>query len=201
MKTFNLKGQWMEYRLNGKEKFILNGEQTDMDIADFWRWHFCDRFDLQDKMAEYIVAKALGKKSADNIGSWTLFDIMYRNKRIEVKETSYYHSWQSDEEPKSKARNFRIAKAYSEYKDAASSYERQNDIYVFCLNTGSTREDSDPLQLEYWEFYIIPTKTINEVCGEAKTISLSRVRKLAKGVAYREIKGTVDKLIRDDNEK
>lgn len=185
----------MDYRLIGNEKFTLNDEELDLSILDFWRWHFCDRFDLQDKMAEYIVAKALGLEEAYNIGEWTLFDILYRDKRIEVKETSYYHSWQSDEEPKSVRRSFGITKAHSEQQNPKSSFERQNDIYVFCLNTGNTKADSDPLKLENWEFYIIPTSVINEECGDAKSVSLSRIRKMTDKVGYTDIRKTIDSII------
>jgi len=50
----------MDYRLTGDEMFSYKGNTTDMNILDFWRWHFCERFDLLDKIAEYIVAKSLG---------------------------------------------------------------------------------------------------------------------------------------------
>lgn len=183
------------YKLTGNESFILNDKDTEMNILDFWRWHFCDRFDLQDKIAEYIVAKALGLSEADNTGTWTLFDIYYRGKRIEVKETSYYHSWQSDEEPKSNVRNFGINKAYSVYQDSSSKYERQNDIYVFCLNTGMTKSESNPLNLNNWEFYIVKTSVINAECNDSKTISLSRVRKLSKMFSYEMIKNEIDSII------
>ena len=43
------------YRLLGEEIFTNDGLPTEMNVLDFWRWHFCDRFDLQDKIAEYIV--------------------------------------------------------------------------------------------------------------------------------------------------
>ena len=185
----------MDYRLTGKEHFTLDGKNTEMDIIDFWRWHFCERFDLQEKFAEYIVAKALGLSKADNVGVWTLFDILYRNTRIEIKETSYMHAWQTDEEKKSDARTFGITKAYSRYKDKESKYERQNDIYVFCLNTGKTRAESDPLVLEHWEFYIVPTDIINEKCGDAKSVNLSRLRKLAEPVGYGDIKSRIDSII------
>ena len=184
-----------DYELCGNEYFSFNGASTDMSVVDFWQWHFCDRFDLQDKIAEFIVAKALGLDAADNVGLWTLFDILYRDKRIEVKETSYYHSWQTDDEPKSQSRSFGITKAYSEYKNPNSTYERQNDIYVFVLNTGYTREESDPLKLEHWEFYVVPTEIINRECGDAKSIGLPRLRKLAEPVDYNRLKDTIDSCI------
>lgn len=191
----------IDYKLKGDEKFTIDGKPTEMNVLDFWRFHYCERFDLQDKIAEYIVAKALGNDEAINTKMWTLFDILYRNTRVEVKETSYYHAWQSDEEPKSDARVFSITKAYSEYKDANSAYERQNDIYVFCLNTGKNKEESDPLVLEHWEFYVVPTFLINRECADAKKISLGRVRKLARKIGYGELKSEIDRIINEVLEK
>lgn len=183
--------------LQGDERFSFNGEQTEMSILDYWRWLYSDIYDLKDTIAEYIVAKALGKDAPDNVGNWTLFDISYRGLRLEVKETSYFHSWQTDEEPKSKQRVFSIGKAYSEYGDNTSEYARQNDIYIFCLSTGETRESSNPLKLENWEFYVLPTYVINEECKDGKTISLSRVRKLTDKVNYTELKEKIDKCVDD----
>lgn len=185
----------MDYKLKGDEKFVLNGHPTDMDILDFWRFRYSERFDLQDTIAEYIVSKALGIDKATNIEMWTLFDILYRGKRIEIKETSYFHAWQSDEEPKSNTRVFSITKAYGKYKDSSSVFERQNDIYVFCLNMGKTRETSDPLVLEHWEFYVVPTSLINKECGDGKSVSLGRLRKMVKPVGYGELKTAVDRIV------
>lgn len=182
-------------KLSGKEEFSYNGKNTGLNIYEYWQWHYSDIYALHDSIAEYIVAKALGCTEPHNTGSWTLYDIEYRKLRIEVKETSYFHSWQTDEEPKSKQRNFGINKAYSEYQDNTSTFERQNDIYIFCLNTGETRKESNPLQLEHWEFYVVPTRVINEECGNAKTVSLSRVRKMAGNVDYIHLKEHVDEII------
>lgn len=184
-----------ERQLVGDELFTLKGVETDLSILEFWRWHFSKIYDLQSKFAEYIVGKALGLTEAQNDENWTLFDMMYKGKRIEVKETSYYHAWQTDEEPKSKRRVFGITKAYDKYKDSTSSLNRQNDIYIFCLNTGETRETSYPLELDNWKFYVISTEMINKECGDAKTVSLSRLKKFAKSVEYSELKATVDELI------
>ena len=183
------------FGLKGNEEFTYYDQKTEMNISDFWRWHYSDVYDLQDKIAEYVVAKALGCSEPYNVGTWTLFDILYRGYRIEVKETSYYHSWQTDEETKSRQRIFGITKAYSEYQNNKSIFERQNDIYVFCLNTGDTKNDSNPLKLENWEFYIIPTAIIDKECGNGKTISLSKVRKLAEKLQYDEIKKRIDEII------
>ena len=179
----------------GNECFTLKGKDTDLTMLEFWRWHFSEIFDLQGKIAEYIVGKALDLKEAQNVGIWTLFDIMYRGKRIEVKETSYYHAWQTDEERKSEQRVFGITKAYDDYTKKDSLLRRQNDIYIFCLNTGKTKSTSNPLELSNWKFYVISTNTINEKCGDNKSITLSKVEKLAKETDFSTLKSTVDDLV------
>ena len=195
--AYYYKGTKEDGFLSGEEPFSFENKETGMSIRDFWKWHFSDIYDLQEKIAEFIVAKALGRTKPDNAGSWTLFDIAYEGKRIEVKETSYYHSWQTDEEHKSEQRTFKINKAYSVYGDNTSELARQNDIYVFCLNTGDTKASSNPLQLEHWEFYVIPTAVIDRECGDGKTISLSRVRKMTEKVDYMHLKEKIDKTIAD----
>lgn len=185
--------------LLGSEPFKYNDKTTGITMLDFWRFQFSNVWDMQDQIAEFIVAQALGQSKPYNKNGWTLWDITYKGKRIEVKETAYYHSWRSDGKVSSH-RTFNITKAYSRYKDSSSDYKRQNDIYVFCLNIGEKREDSDPLNLNNWRFWVIPTATINQTCGDNKTISLGRIQKitgLEKGIGFCEIKNTIDSLLND----
>ena len=62
--------------------------------------------------------------------------------------------------------------------------------------------------LEHWEFYVIPTSVINQECGDNKSISLSKVKKLLKkisgsdaGLPFGKVKEVVDKAIDDMNER
>ena len=184
--------------MTGKEIFTLNGESVDFDFLDFWRFHYSNIYDLQDKIAEFIVSKALGISAAQNDQYWTLWDVSYRDKRIEVKETSYYHSF-NQEGRVSKQRVFGITKANGSYdpdKSGNNEFCRQNDVYVFCLNTGDTRESSNPLNLNNWEFYIVPTAVINEKCGDNKTISLGRIKSMGfSAKRYDEIRAEIDNII------
>lgn len=188
----------IKIEVNEKMRFVFNDNDTGLTLLEFWKFRYCNIFDLQEAIAEFIVAKALGKEKADNLEYWTLYDIDYRGKRVEVKETSYYHPW-NENRPISTARYFGITKANSNYddKEHENRYERQNDVYVFCLNTGFTAEESYPLNLNNWEFYIVPTKTINEKCGDNKTISLVKLKKLGiEPKRYDEIKTTIDSFIK-----
>lgn len=178
----------------GSETFILAGQPIGFSVIDFWRFQFSNLWDMQDQIAEFIVARALGQTEPYNKNGWTLWDINYKGRRIEVKETAYYHSWRSDGKV-SAQRTFGITKAYSRYKDPTSEFKRQSDIYVFCLNTGESKESSNPLYLENWRFWIVPTETINHACSDNKTITLSRLQKLTNlknGFGYDEIKTVVD---------
>lgn len=184
--------------MTGKEKFIFDGADLHFDYEDFWKFHYSNIYDQQDKIAEFIVSRALGICEAQNDQYWTLWDISYRSKRVEVKETSYYHSF-NQEGHVSKQRNFGITMANGSYdpsKSGNTEFCRQNDIYVFCLNTGNTKETSNPLNLNNWEFYIVPTAFINEHCGNNKTISLGRIKSFGFAAKrYDELKKEIDSII------
>lgn len=180
--------------LTGSEPFTVSGQPMNYSVIDFWQFQFSNIWDMQDQIAEFIVAKALGLEKPHNKNGWTLWDITYKGKRIEVKATAYYHSWRSDGKVSTR-RSFGITQAYSHYKDSASEFCRQNDIYVFCLNTGETKEESNPLALDNWRFWVVPTDTINSTCGNNKTITLTRLQKLTRlknGIDYNQIRAVVD---------
>lgn len=181
-------------------KFIFNDENLSFGILELWKSKYSNIYNMQEVIAEFLVEKALGIDKAQNTDYWTLYDILYRNYRIEIKETSYYHPWNKNGIV-SKYRRFEITKANSNYdiKDCENKFERQNDIYIFCLNTGNTKEESNPMNLNNWEFYIIPTSVINEKCGNNKTITLGKVRKLTDKITYDKIKEKIDNMIDNFN--
>ena len=184
-------------KMTGKEKFELDGKSLGFDFKDFWEFQYSNIYNMQETIAEFLVAKALGLDDSYNTGYWTLFDVFYRDTRIEVKQTSYYHPWNEGGKV-SQIRTFGITKANSNYEGngGENKYERQNDIYIFCLNTGDTKETSYPLNLNNWEFYIVPTAFINEHCGNNKTISLNRIRNFGfRAFRFDEIKAEVDRII------
>lgn len=182
----------------GDEKFLLEGQELDFDFSDFWKFQYSNIYSLHGEIAEFIIARALGITEAQNSAYWTLWDVSYRGTRIEVKATAYYHLW-NDKSAISKQRTFGITKANGSYDSGVSGnneFCRQNDIYVFCLNTGETKEDSNPLNLDNWEFYIVPTSFINENCKDNKTISLGKIKSFGfKAKKYDQIKTEIDSII------
>ena len=186
----------------GDEKFIFKGKDLDFDYLDFWRFQYSNIYSAHGEIAEFIVARALGIKVAQNSDYWTLWDISYRNTRIEVKASAYYHLW-NESQGVTNQRVFGIPKANGSYdsdKSGNNEYCRQNDIYVFCLNIGNSKETSYPLNLDNWEFYVVPTSEINKHCKNNKTISLGRIKSLGySAICYDKIKCAIDSVINEMN--
>ena len=180
--------------LNVEKPFTDGGKPIGLTALDYWRFQFSNIWDAQEEVAEFIVAKALEMDLPFNKNGWTPYDIDYKGKRVEVKATSYFHSWRGDGAV-SQQRVFSIAEAYGQHNESRETPERLNDVYVFCLNTGETKEDSDPFEMNHWEFYVIPTTVINRLCGKNKTISLGRVRTITNrphGIDFAALKAAVD---------
>ena len=172
-------------------------------VLDFWQFAYSQLEGLSDTLAEFFVAKALGIEKAENVNYWTAYDMAYRNKRIEVKATSYVHPWNTHI---SKVRTFSIEPTNNGYWentkdgiDGGKKVSRQSEVYVFCLNSNMDIQRSDPLNLDDWLFFVIPTFEINNYCKDnpaQKKISLNVVRRLANGgVAFDELKDAIDVAI------
>lgn len=74
------------------EMFRFKGENI-FSVEDFWQYAYSQLDGMAETIAEFLVAKAFGIKKAENVNYWTAYDMAYRNKRIEVKATSYVHPW------------------------------------------------------------------------------------------------------------
>ena len=187
-----------------EEMFQLKGQEL-CSVLDFWRYAYGQLEGLSETLAEFLVARALGIEKAENVNYWTAYDMAYRNKRIEVKATSYVHPWNTSI---SKVRTFSIEPTNNSYwgnsddgVNGEKKLSRQSDVYVFCLNANMDIQNNNPLNVDDWIFYVVPTFEINIYCmnnsnPEQKKISLNVVKRLAKnGVAFDELKNAVDNAI------
>ena len=177
----------------GQEQFTNHGAPIGVSVLDFWRFSYSElNSDPRDDIAEYLVALALGITEPHNKRDWTLFDIDYNDRPIEVKSTSYYQTWRKDGKV-SPNRTFLIRKATA---IGEKEPHRHSEVYVFCVLSGNTEVDSDPLKLENWDFYVVPTAVINEKCGDNKTISLKRIVNLGyRQIPFTELKGAIDSAL------
>ena len=164
----------------GDEHFHRAGQPLDLSLLGFWQWSASDLVSNATRgiLAEYIVASALG--IAEGVrAEWDAFDLeMKSGIKIEVKSAAYLQSWYHKE---LSAIRFGIqpTRAWdATTNELATEPERQADIYVFCVLNHKDQESLDPLNLDQWNFYVLPTSILDEKCPTQKTTGLSSLLKL-----------------------
>lgn len=182
---------------NGTEHFRISNTSTDINLTDFWSWAYSDLVNNTErgKLAEYIVASALGIAS-DIAATWDSYDLRFMNKGIEVKSSSYLQSWHQERESSiifgsrpTYALNATTGKYDTEKK-------RQADLYVFCLLSHKDKATLNPLDLDQWEFYIVPTSMLNRLAPTSQSTSLKFLQKHEiHPCRYSEILSNVEQLI------
>lgn len=173
----------MEHQLTGNEEFTLHGKGAGITVLDFWRWAFSDLIDNTQRgvMAEFLVYSSLNSSTTDTQmrENWLPFDITSPSgRRIEVKSAAYIQAW-TPENIFAQIR-FDIGKKLAWDNATATSAtvaKRNCDLYVFCLFTAKTKSVS-PLNLDYWDFYVLPTSILDEKVPNQKGIALSSLLKL-----------------------
>lgn len=186
----------MGYIHTGDEHITFDGMPTAHILSDFWRWSSSDLLNntLRGAYAEFLVATALGLALDKPREDWTPFDLEYGSKRIEVKSAAYLQAWGGDRQS---AIQFSIRPTQAWYPETGYESEviRQSDLYIFCLYTVRDSAAADPLDLDGWDFYILPTQVLNETCGSQKTISLPALLSLKPVMCkYDQIANTADCL-------
>ncbi len=182
------------------DSFTISGSPV-LSVLDFWRYCYGDLAGQSPVIAEFLVAKALEIEKAENVTYWTAYDMSYRGMRVEVKSTEYVHAW--NKKRVSKIRTFSIAPSHNLYwgNEDHKSLSRQNDLYVFCLNTNQEVQHPQPLNLDFWEFYIVKTSVINQYTEKSgnpdqKKISLNVIRRMAgEPVKWDGLRKKIDRII------
>ena len=64
-------------------------------------------------------------------------------------------------------------------------------MYVFALLAHKDKATVDPMDVGQWEFYVVPTRVLNERERSQHSITLPSLRKLAQAVTYGELLGAV----------
>ena len=160
-------------------------------LSSYWAWAHSNLMDNAERgaLAEFLVKQAVGDESATRT-NWDAYDLLSpEGIKVEIKASGYLQSWEQD-----KLSNivFSIRPTYgwdARTNSTDTVMRRQSDVYVFCLHKHKEQSTVNPLDIEQWEFYVVPTRTLNEKCGDQKTISLSGLQALGiEPVAYDSIK-------------
>lgn len=172
-------------RRSGDELFHGSAGITDHALLDFWRWASSDLLSNATRgvLAEYIVGLALG--CADGTRrEWDAADLLTdAGTRVEVKSAAYLQTWTQAALSKISF-GIQPTRGWDAVTNTvAEDRRRQADVYVFALLQHRLKTTVDPLDLDQWAFYVLPTKTLDERAPEQRSISLSGLLALEPEIA------------------
>lgn len=154
--------------------FQSAGQTLDFSIVDFWSWSQSDLVENRNRgiLAEFLVMKALGIQRSTRL-EWDDVDLVTENGiRIEVKSAAYIQSWK---QTRYSTISFDISPKRKLLPDNNYTNEkfRPADVYIFCLLHHKDQATINPMNLDQWTFYLVPTKVLEEKLKDQKKLSLS----------------------------
>ena len=176
--------------------FTQGGEPLGPTLLTYWQWSGSDLVSNVERgvLAEFLVASAMKLTMAPR-EEWGAFDLeVPSGGTLEVKSAAYIQSW--EQEDFSKIR-FDIARRKSAWNPETGKYKehdspkRNADVYVFCLLKHRCQETIDPLDVDQWEFYVVPKALLDCERDDGKSIALGALKELADAVPYGELNNRV----------
>lgn len=165
-------------------------------FLEFWQWSASDLVSNATRgvLAEYIVALALGGPMEPVRREWDAYDLKLADgTKVEVKSAAYVQSWK---QARQSTIVFQVGKRrWWDAETGMSSDEpsRHADVYVFALLKHQERDTLDPLNIAQWEFYVLPTRTLNERKRSQHSITLPSLRELSGGPrTFEQLRNAVD---------
>jgi hypothetical protein len=173
-------------RCSGSESFRTATSALGFTLLDFWSWSASDVLSnaTRGRIAEFIVAKACDIPTNDVRGEWAAFDlktVQGDGIAIEVKSAAYLQSWY---QKRLSQITFRVRKTRAWYREGnklAIEPTRSAKVYVFALLAHQNKKTVDPLDVDQWEFYVLPTATLNARKRSQHSITLPSLRALKAG--------------------
>lgn len=181
---------------SGDEELTYNGGNIGYKLLNFWQWSVSDILSnaTRGRFAEFIVGTAIQLDSNSIRDEWGAYDLESKGGiKIEVKSASYIQSW-SQKDYSTISFSIKPAKYWdAENGMSRGTAKRHADVYVFCLLKNKNQENIDPMKLEQWSFFVLPTYKIDGYTRSQSSITLKSLSKLADEILYSELKEEVIK--------
>lgn len=180
-------------RKTGAEPLTASGLPTGRTLADFWGWSRSDLLDNLERgvLAEFIVATALGIPTDGVRVNWAAWDLTTPGGiRIEVKSAAYLQSWAQKQ---LSAISFSTPETLAwdgETGEWAGDAERHAQVYVFALLAHTDPATVNPLDLDQWAFYVLPTAVLD--ARSQQSITLKTLQGLTVAVGSAELRDAVE---------
>lgn len=171
-------------KLTGSEIFKNSGPKS-FNVLEFWQYGFSSLNSnvLRGALAEFIVENALKQnKEIDVRSPWGDYDVLYQNKKIEVKCCSYIQDWDQNQFTVIKWSGLKATELY--YSDAVKKQselsktpEYKSDVYVLALFKHQDHASLDILDMDQWCFYVLSKDRIREISKDKNAVSLHLLQK------------------------
>ena len=168
----------------------FRGEGASLRLLDYWRWSGSSLMDntARGMLAEFLVATAVGKHETPRL-EWERFDLITPSGvTIEVKSAAAIQTWRQTARTPIQ---FAIGPRQGWDPETGLFSEqarRWADLYVFCVLEGV-----HPLDVDKWQFYVLPRAVLDDKCREQRTIRLGPLEQLKPcRCSYRDLKRTIE---------
>ena len=170
---------------SGSEPLRSSGRASGPKLLDYWRWSASQLLDNTQRgtFAEYLVALALEFTDQPR-DEWSAYDAIGRcGVKVEVKSAAYRQNW-AQAKPSCIKFNIKPRKrSWDAYTNEWTKHDpprRIASVYVSCVLGTKSDPAPDPLDLDQWEFYILPTAVLDSKVQDQKTISLGPLEALVR---------------------
>ena len=181
--------------MQGDESFRAGRESVGATVLDFWRWSGSDLLSnaWRGVLAEFLVARALDLTHKPRV-EWDAYDLETRTGvTVEVKSAAYVQVAGANAAPPAKVRFDIRPREWVYYATTNESRKlpeprRLADVYVFCVlrREDLAADDTDPLDIDQWEFYVIARTLLDRKARKQKTIGIKPLLSLVQHARRRE---------------
>jgi hypothetical protein len=185
----------------GQEQLHTDGEPLGISLLSFWSWSTSDLVSnlARGKLAEFIVARALGISAGGVRNEWDPYDLETGDGiKIEVKSAAYLQSWHQE---RLSTIAFRVPKTRTWSPDSnrlEDEATRPSDIYVFAVLAHRDKPTVDPLNVNQWLFYVLPTGVLDKRTRSQHSITLGTLERLSGGaVSFSELGDAVQRAAKE----
>jgi hypothetical protein len=182
-------------RKSGSEPLHANGQPLQANLLAFWQWSVSDLVSniTRGRLAEFIVAAGLGIDVLQGVrNEWDAFDLLTADGlKVEVKSAAHVQTWYQVRLSDIAWRTPSTREWNAATNRQSSEARRHADVYVLALLQHQDKITIDPLNVEQWCFFVLPTRVLDARTRSQHSITLKSVRALGEPVAYSGLAKTV----------
>ena len=182
-------------RKTGAEALHLDGEALPVTLLSCWQWSVSDLVSnvTRGRLAEFIVATALGIDTSGVRNEWDAFDLVTpTGLKLEVKSSAHVQSWYQARLSSIVWRTPRTRAWDAATNLFSEESRRQADVYVLALLQHEEKGSIDPLNLAQWCFFVLPTRVLDARTRSQHSITLKSLKGLAEAVSYSGLSAAVE---------